>query len=242
VRLKVNVIVAVGAEVVVAAKQAPSTIPIIIAGAADPIGQNIVASLARPGGNITGVSFQLADIATKRLELTREAVPGLRRLAIMGNPSASILEISEAQKAARTLGLETLTFEIRQGEDIAPAFEILREHEEALYVCSSAGVITPNRTLINKLALRARLPTMHAYRVHVEAGGLMSYGPNAVDLFRRTAEYVHKILRGEPPGEIPIEQPTESELVINLKPRRSRSCSRRRRPGQPSAGLNGVHI
>jgi putative tryptophan/tyrosine transport system substrate-binding protein len=217
VRLKVNVIVAVGTEAVVAAKQATSTIPIVIAGAADPVGQNIVASLARPGGNVTGVSFQLADIASKRLELIREAVPGLRRLAIMGNPFASILEMSEVQKVARMLGLEVLISEIRQGEDISPAFETFQDHAEALYVCSSAGVITPNRYLINKLALRARLPTMHAYRVHVDAGGLMSYGPNAVDLFRRAAEYVHKILRGERPADLPVEQPTKFELVINLK-------------------------
>ena len=176
---------------------------------------NLVASFARPGGNITGVSFQHADIAPKRFELIREAVRGLRRMAVIGQPSSA--EMSTVQKLGKTLGLEVISFEVQQREDIAPAFESLKDRAEALYVCTNAGLIAPNRTLINDLALRARLPTMHAYRAHVEAGGLMSYGPILVDLFRRAAEYVHKILQGERPGDIPIEQPTNFELVINLK-------------------------
>jgi ABC-type uncharacterized transport system substrate-binding protein len=217
INLKVNVIVTAGYEAVVAVKHATSIIPIVVAGVGDPVGYNLVASLARPGGNITGLSTQSSDIAPKRVELIREVVPTLHRLAIIGNPSNSILDMGEVQLAAKTLGLEVLTFEIRRTEDIAPVFETLKDRADAIYVATSPGVITPNRALINGLALGARLPTMHGHRGHVQAGGLMSYGPDLVETFRRAAEYVDKILRGERPGDIPIEQPTKFELVINLK-------------------------
>ena len=186
-------------------------------GGGDPVGTGLVASLARPGGNVTGLSIQQTDLAGKRLELLREVVPGLRRLAIManvGNPAA-VLEMGEVQAAARTLGLEVATFEIRRAEDIAPAFEALKGRADALYVCSDPLVIT-NRIRINTLALGARLPTMYGIREYVEAGGLMSYGPNFPDLFRRAADYVDKILRGAKPADIPVEQPTKFDLVINL--------------------------
>ena len=217
VRLKVDVIVTAGTAAVLAAKQATSVIPIVFAVAGDPVGSGLVASLARPGGNVTGLSIQATDLAGKRLELLREVVPGLRRLAIManvGNPGA-VLEMGEVQAAARTLGLEVATLEIRRAEDIAPAFEALKGRADALYVCADPLVIT-NRIRINTLALGARLPTMHGIREYVEAGGLMSYGPNFPDLFRRAADYVDKILRGAKPADIPVEQPTKFDLVINL--------------------------
>ena len=185
--------------------------------AGDPVGTGLVASLARPGGNVTGLSIQQTDLAGKRLELLREVVPGLRRLAILanvGNPAA-VLEMGEVQAAARTLGLEVATLEIRRAEDIAPAFEALKGRADALYVCADPLVNT-NRIRINTLALGARLPTMHGFREYVEAGGLMSYGPNFPDLFRRAADYVDKILRGAKPADIPVEQPTKFDLVINL--------------------------
>ena len=217
VRLKVDVIVTNSATPVVAAKQATSVIPIVIASAADPVGTGLVASLARPGGNVTGLSVQMTDLAGKRLELLREVVPGLRRLAIMVNPgaSAAILEINEAQAAAKMLGLDIAAFEIRRAEDIVPAFEALKGRAEALYVVADP-LITSNRLRINTLALAARLPTMHTFREGVEVGGLMSYGTNNPDLFRRAADYVDKILRGAKPGDIPVEQPTKFDLVINL--------------------------
>ena len=202
---------------VLAAKQATSVIPIVFAVAGDPVGSGLVASLARPGGNVTGLSIQATDLAGKRLELLREVVPGLRRLAIManvGNPAA-VLEMGEVQAAARTLGLEVATLEIRRAEDIAPAFEALKGRADALYVCADPLVNT-NRIRINTLALGARLPTMYGDREYVEAGGLMSYGPNFPDLFRRAADYVDKILRGAKPGDLPVEQPTKFDLVINL--------------------------
>ena len=217
VRLKVDVIVTNSAAPVVAAKQATSVIPIGIASAADPVGTGLVASLARPGGNVTGLSVQMTDLAGKRLELLREVVPGLRRLAIMVNPgaSAAILEINEAQAAAKMLGLDIAAFEIRRAEDIVPAFEALKGRAEALYVVADP-LITSNRLRINILALGARLPTMHSFREHVEAGGLMSYGANFPDMFRRADDLVDKILRGTKPADIPVEQPTKFELVINL--------------------------
>jgi putative ABC transport system substrate-binding protein len=217
VRLKVDVIVTAGTAAVVTAKQATSVIPIVFAVAGDPVGTGLVASLARPGGNVTGLSNQSADLAGKRLELLREVVPSLRRLAILANAGSPIgvLEMREAQAAARTLGLEVVTSEIRRVEDIAPAFETLKDRAEALYVASDP-LVTTNRIRINTLALGARLPTMHGQGDNVEAGGLMSYGANYPDLHRRAADYVDKILRGAKPGDIPVEQPTKFDLVINL--------------------------
>jgi putative tryptophan/tyrosine transport system substrate-binding protein len=216
VQLKVDVIVTSGTALL-AAKQATSVIPIVFAVANDPVGSGFVASLSRPGGNITGLSLQSTDLAGKRLELLREVVPDLRRLAIMahvGNPGA-VLEMAEVQAAARALGLEVATLEIRRAEDIAPAFEALNGRVNALYIETDALIFT-HRIRINTLALAARLPTMHSVRAYVEAGGLMSYGPNYTDLFRRAGELVDKILRGAKPADIPVEQPTKFDLVINL--------------------------
>ena len=217
VRLSVDVIV-MGSIAVPAAKQATSVIPIVFVLALDPVGGGLVTSLARPGGNVTGLSIQAADLAGKRIELLREVVPRLRRLAIMGNVgfAEAVLEMGEVQAAARTLGLEVAPLEIRRAEDITPAFEVPKAQADALYVAQDALVAT-NRTRILTLALRAGLPTIFGTRDFVQAGALMSYGPNFPDQFRRAAELVDKILRGTKPGDIPVEQPTKFELSINLK-------------------------
>jgi putative ABC transport system substrate-binding protein len=216
VRLKVDVIVTTGAAIATF-KQATSVIPIVFAIAADPVGGGLVASLARPGGNVTGLSVQQTDAAGKKVELLREVVPGLRRLAIMFDvdyPSA-VLEMGEVQTAAHTLGLETITSGIRRVEDIVPAFDAFKGQAQALYVCGDP-LVTANVNRINILALGARLPTMHVSGEFVEAGALISYGPHFQDLYRRAAEFVDKILRGAKPSDIPVEQPTKFELVINL--------------------------
>src|SRR5262245_15181564 len=217
VRRKIDVIVTSATAAVVAAKQATSVIPIVFAAAGDPVGTGLVASLARPGGNITGLSIQQPDVAAKRLELLREVVPGLRRLAILGNVGgpAVVLDMREVQAAARTLGLEVIPLEVRRGEDIAPALESLKGRAEALYVVIDPLVGT-HRIRINTWTLAARLPTMHTVREAVEAGGLISYGPNISDLFRFAADYVDKILRGEKAADLPVEQPRKFDLIINL--------------------------
>jgi ABC-type uncharacterized transport system substrate-binding protein len=216
VRLKVDIIVTAGGAVV-AAKAATTVTPIVFAVASDPLGSGLVASLARPGGNVTGLSVQVPDVAGKRVELLRELVPSFRTLAIMANVGypAAVLEMGEIQAAARTLGLEVTIVEIRRAEDIASAFEALKSRAEVLYVCIDPLTDT-NRIRINALALGARLPTISGFREDLEAGGLIFYGPNVSDLFRRAAEYVDKILRGAKPGDIPVEQPTKFDLVVNL--------------------------
>jgi ABC-type uncharacterized transport system substrate-binding protein len=217
VRLKVDVIVTSGTPQVLAAKKATSVIPIVFAVAGDPVGTGLVASLARPGGNVTGLSVLATDLPGKRIELLREAVPGLQRLAIMGNASNPVvsMEMGEFQAAASTLGLEATLLEIRRAGDIAPAFEALKGRAEALYVCQDLLTLT-NRIRINTWAVGVRLPAMHASGESVDAGGLMSYGPNFLDLFRRSANHIDKILRGAKPADIPVEQPTKFDLVINL--------------------------
>ena len=216
-RLKVDVIVTYATPPVIAAKQATTTIPIVSAVMGDPIGTGLVASLARPGGNVTGLSVLAPDIAGKRLELLREVVPGLRQLALLANVSNPItaLEVDEVQTAAHTLGLDVIILEIRRPEDIAPAFETLKGRAQALYVVGDPLLAT-NRVRINTLALVARLPAIYNERHYVEVGGLVSYGVNWPDLFRRTGDYVDKILRGTKPGDIPVEQPTKFDLIINL--------------------------
>jgi putative ABC transport system substrate-binding protein len=217
VRLKVDVIVTYSAAPVLAAKQATSVIPIVFAAAPDPLGSGLVASLAHTGGNVTGLSTQSTDLAGKRLEFLQEVVPAVRRLAIManiGNPG-SVREMDEVQAASRVLNIEFVNLGIRRAEDIAPAFETLKGRVDALYVCAEP-LVNANRTHINSLAQGARLPTIYGFREYVEAGGLLSYGPNVPDLFRRAAEYVDKILRGAKPGDLPVEQPTKFDLVINL--------------------------
>jgi ABC-type uncharacterized transport system substrate-binding protein len=218
VRLKVEVVVTHSNPLALAAKQATSLIPIVFAVAGDPVGTGLVASLARPGGNVTGLSLQIPDTISKRLELLREVVPGLRRLAIIANIGnlIAVQEMRGVQAVALTLGIEVTASEIRRAEDIAPAFEALNGRAEALYVCTEPLVNT-NRVRINTLALNARLPSVVGFPEFVEAGGLISYGPNYPALFRRAAEFVDKILRGAKPADIPVEQPTKFDLVLNLK-------------------------
>src|SRR5262249_7611181 len=206
-----------GTQSILAAKQATTIIPIVFALPGDPVATGLVASLARPGGNLTGLSSQAADLGAKRLETLREAVPGLRRLAIMGNAGnpANVLDMARIHEAARILGLDAAIFEIRRTEDIAPTFDAITGRTDALYIPADA-LINTNRIRINTLALDARLPTMHGSRGYVEAGGLMSYGVNFTDQFRRAADLVDKILRGAKPADIPVEQPTKFDLVINL--------------------------
>jgi ABC-type uncharacterized transport system substrate-binding protein len=217
VQLKIDVIVAGGTPPVLAAMQATSIIPIVFASAGDPVGTGLVASLARPGGNVTGLSVLAVDLAGKRLDLLREVVSGLGRLAIMGNVANSLIliELAELQAAAGRLGLQVDRLEIQRPQDIAPAFEAVKGRADAVYVCQDLLTVG-NRMRINTLALGARLPLMHASREHIEAAGLMSYGPNFLDLYRRAGDYVDKILRGAKPGDLPVEQPTKFELVINL--------------------------
>jgi ABC-type uncharacterized transport system substrate-binding protein len=216
VRLKVDVIVTSGSGAL-AAKQVTSAIPIVFAAATDPLGGGLVESLARPGGNATGLSTQASDAVGKRLELLRELLPDLRRLAIIGNVDypAAVQEIAEVRAAARTLGLDLDVLEIRRAEDIAGTFPGLKSGSQALYV-SADPLVNANHARINTLALGARLPTIHIIRDFLGAGGFMSYGPSVVHLFRRAAEYVDKILHGAKPGDLPVEQPTKFDLVINL--------------------------
>ena len=216
VRLKVDVIVTVGSGAL-AAKQVTSAIPIVFAAATDPLGGGLVASLARPGGNVTGLSMQASDAAGKRLDLLRELLPDLRRLAIIANVDypAAIREIAEVRAAARTLGFDIDVLEIRRAEDIVATFPALKGGSQALYVCADP-LVNANHARINTLALGARLPTIHSVRDFLGAGGFMSYGPSGVHLFRRAAEYVDKILRGTKPGDLPVEQPTKFDLVFNL--------------------------
>jgi putative ABC transport system substrate-binding protein len=217
VRLKVDVIVTQGTSIVISVKQATSVIPIVFASAGNPVGNGLVASLARPGGNVTGLSSQASDTVGKRCELLRQIIPGLRRMAILGNADSpfAVLEMGEVQAAARTLGLDAATLEIRRGEDIAPVFEALKGRADALYIATDPLTLT-HRMRINTFALAARLPTAAGFREFVETGGLMSYGSNLPNQYRRAAEYVDKILRGAKPGNLPVEQPTKFDLVINL--------------------------
>jgi len=217
VRLKVDVILTHNTPPVIAAKQATSVIPIVFATAADPVDTGLVASLARPGSNVTGLSSQTTDLASKRIELLREVVPGLRQLAFLSQPDNPyvVFDMRQAESAARRLGLETASLEIRRAEDIAPAFEELKGRAEALYILPDPLLFT-HRLRINTLALGARLLTMHLLREYVEASGLMSYGPNWSDQWRRAADYVDKILRGAKPADLPVEQPTKFDLIINL--------------------------
>jgi putative ABC transport system substrate-binding protein len=206
VRLKVDVIVTYGAAIATL-KQATAVIPIVFAVATDPVGGGLVASLPRPGGNVTGLSAEQTDLAGKRVQLLREVVPGLRRLAVMVNvdyPSA-VLEMGEVQAAARTLNMEVVPLEILRAGDIAPAFEVLKARADALYVAADT-LVEANRRRIITLALGARLPTIFSYREFVQAGGLMSYGPKLADQFWRAAELVDKILHRTKPADIPVEQ------------------------------------
>lgn len=216
VRLNVDVIVTVGSAVPTV-RGATTTIPIVFAVGIDPVGSGLVASLAKPGGNVTGLSIQANELAGKRLEFARELVPQLRRLAIMFNVGNAqpVLEMGETQAAARMLGLEVVPVVIQRAEDIAPAFQGLKTRADALYVAVDQLMVA-NRTSILTSALDARLPTIFSTRDFVKGGALMSYGPSYTERFRHAADYVDKILHGTKPGDLPVDQPTKFELVINL--------------------------
>jgi len=215
-RMKVDLIATSATSTALAAKQATSVIPIVSV-MTDPIGSGVVASLNRPGGNVTGISVQQDELAGKRVELLREIVPGLRRLAVIAYAGSrlSLVELEQAYSAAQTLGLDAIKIEIHRMEDIASAFEPVRGNSEALYMVSHP-LINANRIRISTLALGARMATICGFREYVEVGALMSYGPNVPALFRRAGDHVDKILRGTKPVDIPVEQPTKFDLVINL--------------------------
>jgi putative tryptophan/tyrosine transport system substrate-binding protein len=213
---KVDVIVTVGSAVPIV-RQATADIPIVFAVGIDPVGSGLVASLAHPGGNVTGLSIQANELAGKRLEFARELVPQLRRLAIMFNVGNAqpVLEMGETQAAARILGLEVAPLVIQRAEDIAPAFQGLKTRADALYVAVDQLMVA-NRSSILASALDVRMPTIFSARDFVKAGALMSYGPSYTERFGRAADYVDTILRGAKPADLPVEQPTRFELVINL--------------------------
>ena len=213
---KVDVIVTVGSAVPIV-RQATVVIPIVFAVGIDPVGSGLVASLAQPGGNVTGLSIQANELAGKRLEFARELVPQLHRLAIMFNVGNAqpVLEMGETQAAARMLGFEVAPLVIQRAEDIAPAFQGLKTRADALYVAVDQLMVA-NRSSILASALDARMPTIFSTRDFVKAGALMSYGPSYTERFGRAADYVDKILRGANPADLPVEQPTKFELVINV--------------------------
>ena len=216
-RMPVDVILTVGGSTQVAMR-ATTKIPIVFAVSVDPVGSGLVASLSRPGGNVTGLSIQGTELAGKRIEILREAMPGLRRLAILGNVSyeAANLEVREARAAAARIGIDAIVAGIRKADDIAAVFATMPSDVQALYVCPDP-LVNANQAQINALALNARLPTMHPFRDYLGSDGLLSYGPNNIDLFRRAADYVDRILRGAKPGDLPVEQPTRFELVVNMR-------------------------
>jgi putative tryptophan/tyrosine transport system substrate-binding protein len=221
VQQKVDVIVTYGGAVATIRK-ATTTIPIVFALSNDPLGGGLVASLSRPGGNATGLSIESADTVSKRLELLRDVVPQLRRLAVLfdaGYPAA-VKEAGEVRSAGLALGLDIAPYEIRRIDDVAPALEALKSQSDALYVVEDA-LISPHVARIVSFAIAARLPTSFISGDYVKAGGLMSYGPSYPTLFRRTAEIADKILRGAKPDDIPVEQPSKFEFVINTKTAKS---------------------
>ena len=214
----VDVIVTWASAPVLAAKHTTTTIPIVFAAQMDPVGAGVVASLARPGGNVTGMSIQQTDTAGKRIELLREITPKLARLAVMANADApgAMLEMQEVVRTARNLGLEAIPIEVRQADEIFSSIGSLKDRADALYVATDPLVFN-NRVRINAMARAQLLPTIYGSREYVDAGALMSYGPNWADLFRHAAEQVDKVLRGTKPADIPVEQPTKFDFVVNAK-------------------------
>jgi putative ABC transport system substrate-binding protein len=213
----VDVILTAGTSAVVAAKRATKAIPIVFAAAGDPVGSGLVRSLAKPGGNITGISNGQTALAAKRLDLLNEAVRGLHDVAVLGNRSSHNvqLEMAAVQKHARKLKINTIILDVRNETQLAAAIKRAAEKAQALYVCTDPFV-THHRVGINMMAAGAGLPTMHAFRHFTEAGGLMSYGPDFRDLFHQAADIVDRILRGSKPADIPVKLATKPELVVNL--------------------------
>jgi putative tryptophan/tyrosine transport system substrate-binding protein len=219
VQRKVDVIAAAGTLAPLAAKRATTTIPIVMTAAGDPLGSGLVASLARPGGNVTGVSLMAPDLGAKRLELLREVLPRLSRVAVLWNADNpySLLVFKQTEAGGRTLEVEVRSLEVRGPDDFDSAFEAARAlHPDALITVEDPLTAT-HKTPIAEFTDRQQLPSLHGIREFVAAGGLMSYGANLADLFRRSAYYVDKILRGAKPADLPVQQPTKFEMVINLK-------------------------
>ena len=218
--LKMDVIVASTDVAIAAVKRETQTIPIVMAISSDPVGTGFVASLARPGGNVTGNSTISPELSGKRLELLREVVPGLSRVAFLWNPDVrgAVLDYKETEGAAGSLHLQLQSVEVVRAEDLDRAFSaVTKERAQALIMPAANPVGFANRGQIASFAQKNRLPSMYAQREYVDAGGLMSYGPSTPDLFRRAATYVDKILKGTKPADLPVEQPMKFELVINLK-------------------------
>jgi putative ABC transport system substrate-binding protein len=218
VRLKVDVIVTVGAPAAQAAKKASGTIPIVFARASDPVGSGLVSSLARPGGNITGLSMMTPDLEGKRLELLKEAFPKVARVALLWQPSGSRgnLALTEMDAAAKALGLKLLSLEVRSLDDFEGAFARAKKERAQALITTPGGLINTQQRRVLDFAAKNRLPAIYHYSEFVEAGGLMSYGPENKDVFRRAADFVDKILKGAKPGDLPIEQPKKFEFIINL--------------------------
>jgi putative tryptophan/tyrosine transport system substrate-binding protein len=219
VKRRVDVIVVDSTVGTRAAKRATSTIPIVMALVADPVGSGLVANLAHPGGNVTGLTNMLAELSAKRLQLLKEAVPRTTKVAVLWNPETpySPKVIEELKAAAPSLSIELKFVGVRTLDELGPAFSaVSRAHAQALYVIED-NLFTTHRTTLLKLASKVRLPTLYGERIWVDEGGLVSYGANYGDLFHRSAGYVDKILKGAKPGDLPIEQPTKFELVVNLK-------------------------
>jgi putative ABC transport system substrate-binding protein len=224
VRIKVDVIVTATDVGIAAVKRQTQTIPVVMANSTDPVETGFVASLARPGGNVTGLSMIAPELSGKRLELLREVVPGLARVAIMWNPDVqgAVLDYKETERAARSLRLQLQSVEVSRAADLNRAFSVLTNgHAQALIVVALSPLIFANRGQIVSLAKKNRLPSMYGGKEFADAGGLMAYGPSSTDLWRRAATYVDKILKGAKPGDLPVEQPTKFELIINLKTARA---------------------
>jgi putative ABC transport system substrate-binding protein len=220
---KVEIIVVDSAVATQAIKRATSTIPIVMVMSADPVGSGLVASLAHPGGNVTGLTNMVTDLTAKRLQLLKEAIPTLTRVAVLWNPATSwhTKAVEDLKAVAPSLSIKLHFAGVRTPEEIAPAFSAInREHAQALYVIGDPFFFT-HRMAVLKPALKARLPTMHTARQYADAGGLMSYAPNFGDLMRRSAGYVDKILKGAKPSDLPMEQPTQLEFIVNLKTARA---------------------
>jgi ABC-type uncharacterized transport system substrate-binding protein len=219
VRQKVDVIVTTGTLAPLAAKEATTTIPIVMSAAGDPVGSGLVASLARPGGNVTGVSLMAPDLGGKRLELLKQVVPGLARVGVLWNAANPYpaLVFRETQAAGRALGIEVQSLEVRGPDDFDRAFETARRRPPGALVTVEDPLTGALRKAIADFTTAQRLPSLHGLREFVTAGGLMSYGANLVDLRRLAAGYVDKILRGGRPADLPVQQPTRFEFVINLK-------------------------
>ncbi len=217
VRVGVDVIVPGGNAATRAVQKATSTIPIVMSGTTDPVASGFVASLARPGGNITGSATLFQDLAAKRLELLKEALPKVSRVGVLYNRAVNAAELRETQEAARTLGVEVKILEVREPKDFEGAFEAGKTGRIGAISALASAFFYAHRALIINLAAKSRLPAIYEHREFVEPGGLMSYGPNFRDLFRRAAYYVDRILKGAKPADLPVEQPMKFELVINLK-------------------------